>query len=196
MVELNIPEFIEEKHAYCVNGQPVAAHVTGVITGALGANPFWTDEGRDMGSAVHQMIHYYAEGDLDYDALDDTLRPYLDAYIKFCADMQFKPDLIEQPLYKPSPLYCGKVDQVQLDRAVVDFKRGQHLPEHGVQLAAYAHMLPNPLKYERWGVRLLETGKYNLTAYRKQDMTSDYNVFISMLNVFNWRKRYGSSRAA
>ena len=186
---IHIPEFDEAQHAYVIDGKP-APGVTSIISACLGVNPFWTKEGRESGRATHLAIHFYAQDDLDYDSLDEATKPRLDAYIKFCEDHQWKPDLIEQPLYHPTLRYCGTPDQGQLDRAVVDFKNGPHLPQHALQLAAYANMLPNPLQYERWGVQLLDIGKYKLEPYKKQTMTADFNTFNSMLNVWNWRKKW------
>jgi hypothetical protein len=155
----------------------------------MGVNPFWTKEGREAGQATHKAIQYYAEGDLDYDSLDEATKPRLDAYVKFRQEMQFKPDLIEQPLYHPTYRYAGIPDAVQIGRVICDFKNGPHLPQHALQLAAYANLLPNPLRYERWTVQLLHTGKYKLEPYPKQEMTADFNVFLSMMNSYNWRLR-------
>ena len=198
--KLLIPQFDPKEHRYEVAGQVVPS-VTEILTAALGRNPFWTKEGRQFGTAVHTAIHYYTQGDLDYGSLHPRVKPRVDAYLKFCAEWQFRPDLVEQPLYMEQPLVCGTPDQVQFERAVVDFKCGPHLPEHALQLASYAHMLPNPLKYERLGVHLLDNGKYSLTPYRKQEAASDWNVFYWMAMKFyaetaieNWRKRYVSGR--
>lgn len=193
MIEgLLIPEFQEEGHKYFIKGKP-ASGTTDILNSCLGVNPFWTKEGRDAGKATHMAIHYYAEDDLDYSTLAEETKPRLDAYIKFCQEMNFKPNLIEQPLYSGKYFYCGTPDQVQLDFAVVDFKNGPHLRQHALQLASYAFMLPNPLLYERWGVHLREDGKYGIEVYKKQQLTSDFNVFLSCLNIVNWRKN-GSSR--
>jgi hypothetical protein len=188
-MNLHVPEFDEALHAFTVNGKKCPS-VTTVINSVMGVNPFWTTQGREAGQATHKAIHYYAEGDLDYDSLDEATKPRLDAYVKFCDDMDWKPTLLEQPLYHPTMLYCGIPDQAQEDRAVLDAKNGQHLPQHALQLAAYANMLPNPLRYERWGLQLLDTGQYKLETYKKQEMTSDFNVFCSCMNTYNWRKRW------
>ena len=190
---LLIPEFDPATHTYKVKGNSVDG-VTIILRSTFGANPFWTQAGREAGQAAHVAIHYYAQNDLDYDSLHESVKPRLDAYIKFCADMNFKPDMIEQPLYRESPLYCGTPDQVQTGRVIVDFKNGPVLPEVSLQLAGYAHMLPNPLLYERWGVNLDDNGTYSLKIFPKQEMTSDWVVFQSCLNTHNWRKRYERSR--
>jgi hypothetical protein len=183
---LSVPDFNEELHAFTVNGKSCPS-VTGIINECLGVNPFWTKEGREAGKATHKAIHYYAEGDLDLDSLAEEIKPRLEAYIRFCEDHQWKADLIEQPLYHPKLLYCGIPDQVQFDRACIDFKNGPHMRQHSLQLAAYTNMLPNPLRYERWTIQLLETGKYKVEPYKKQTATADFNVFISMMNIHNWR---------
>jgi hypothetical protein len=188
---LLIPEFDEENHCFHVLGKP-APGVTSILRSCgIGVNSFWTVEGREFGRAVHKAAHYHSEGDLDFDSLDDKVKPRIEAYIKFCADMQFKPDLIEQPLYRTNPVYCGIPDQVQLDRAVIDLKNGPHEPEHALQLAGYTFFLPNPHRYERWAVHLMDTGKYSLRVFPKQELQADYNVFCSALNIHNWRSRYG-----
>jgi len=183
---LHVPEFDPVQHSYAIGGKS-SVGVTTVINSAVGVNPFWTVEGREAGKATHAAIQYYDENDLGF--LAEETKPRLDAYIKFCNETQFKPDLIEQPLYHPTFLYCGIPDMVQIGRCVVDFKNGPHLPQHSLQTAAYANMLPNPLRYERWTVQLRVDGTYKLEPYLKQELTNDFNVFLSMLNSYNWRKR-------
>lgn len=187
---LLIPDFDEEAHAYTVDGQPVPGVTSILRSCGIGVNSFWTVEGREFGKAVHKAIHYHAEGDLDFDSLDERVKPRMEAYMKFCADMQFEPDLIEQPLYRRGPLYCGQIDQAQLDRAVIDFKNGPHAQEHALQLAAYAHLLLNPYRYDRWAVHLMDTGKYSLRVFPKTELQADYSVFQSALNIYSWKARY------
>lgn len=189
------PEFDAATHSYRLNGRH-APGVTTVLNSALGVNPFWTKEGRDAGQATHSAIHFYAQNDLDYETLDEATKPRLDAYIKFCADQKFKPDLIETPLCHRTLLYCGTPDQIQIGRVVVDFKNGAHLPQHAFQLAAYANMLPNPYSYDRWCVQLLPNGTYKLESHRKTEFTNDLNMFMSCLNIHNWRKLHGGGTEA
>ena len=189
-----IPELDEKKHKYTLQGKP-APGVTSVFQSCgIGVNTFWTVEGREFGRAVHTAIHFYAQNDLDESTLHESIKPRLDAYISFCLDHNFKPDLIEQKMGHPTLKYCGTVDQVETGRLIVDFKCGQHLPEHALQMAAYAHCLPNPLLYDRWGVQLLETGKYKLQPYKKQDCQRDFNIFLCCLNIQNWRKTNGNTK--
>ena len=187
---LNIPHFDEAMHKYTVYGCQLPS-VTGVITDILGVNPYWTDEARERGTFTHKAIHYYADGDLDPDTVDPEIRPRLDAYVKFRAETGFEPDLVEQPLYHPTYRYCGIPDQVQFGRVIIDYKNGAHQPQYGLQLAAYAHLLPDPYSYDRWCVLLKPDGNYKIEPYRKQDLQTDFNYFISFLNSSNWRKQHG-----
>lgn len=191
---LYIPTFDPAQHAYTIGGVP-AISVTTVIREAIGGNPFWTQHGRDAGTATHKAIHYYAEGDLDPNSLDPETRPRLDAYIKFCRETDFVPDLIERPLYHPAYRYCGMPDQVQFGRVIIDFKNGAKQPEYGIQLAAYANLLTNPHQYERWCVLLKPDGNYKIETYWKQDLSTDFNYFISFFNTVMWRRENVSSRA-
>ena len=190
MPDLLIPEFDEATHTYRVKGKPEAGVTTVFRSCGIGVNSFWTDGGREFGKAVHLAIHYWAQGDLDESSLDESLKPRLDAYIKFRMEMDFTHDIAEQPLYRESPTYCGTIDQAQFGRAVIDLKCGAHGPEHALQLAAYAFMLPNPHLYERWAVHLMDTGKYSLRVFPKQELQSDFAVFQSALNTYNWRMRF------
>ncbi len=185
---LHFPEFDEEKHAFKVNGNPVDG-VTAILRSTFGDNPYWTKAGRDAGKATHKAIHYFAENDLDIRSLSEETKRRLDAYIRFCQEMDFKPDLLELPLYRESPLYCGIPDQGVFGHVIVDFKNGPVLPEVALQLAAYAHFMPNPLKYERWGVHLGDDGKYKLKPFPRQELPGDWVVFQSCINTHNWRKR-------
>jgi hypothetical protein len=185
-----IPRIDQATHRYTVDGKPVPS-VTQVITSCMGSNPFWTQEARDLGSAVHMAIRFDADGDLDESQLATEIRPYLDAYEKFRAELQFTPDLIEQPLYHLNPLYCGMPDQANTKRCVVDFKTGAFGPEHAIQLAAYAHLLFNPFILERWAVYLSEDGKYSMKVFPKSELSSDWNVFQHMLAIHNWKGNHG-----
>lgn len=185
------PDFDPVKHIYRMKGRVIPG-VTDPMANVLGINPYWTDAGRDFGTKMHLAIALCAQKDLDYATLDERLKPRVDAYEKFCLDFQFVPDVIEQMFYSVSPEFCGTPDQAKIGQLVVDFKKGKHLPEHALQLAAYAHLLGNSYLYERIGVELRADGKYSITPYKKQDIRSDFNIFISILNVYNWRTRNGS----
>jgi hypothetical protein len=187
MTLLHHPEFDEETHSYTILGRKYPS-VTEVISAAIGANPYWTEAGREAGRATHYAIRLYFEKDLDFSSLPEETKPRLEAYTRFVEDYTWRPNLVERPLYHPSLLYCGTPDSVEFERAVVDFKNGDHLPEHALQLAAYSNFLPNPLRYERWAIQLLSTGRYKLEPYKKQTASADFNVFLGCLNTFNWRK--------
>lgn len=191
---LLIPEFDAEAHSFTVLGKPAPGVTTILRSCGIGVNSFWTQEGRELGQKTHKAIHYHAEGDLDCDSLDDAVKPRVEAYIRFCAEMQFKPDLIEQPLYRTNPVYCGIPDQVQFDRAVIDFKNGPHETWHSLQESAYCFLLPNPHIYERWAVHLKDDGKYFLRVFPKQELQSDYNVFLSALNIYSWKSRFENGK--
>lgn len=188
MTNLLIPEFDEETHIYKVDGKP-APGVTTVLRVCLGANAFWTEEGRENGWRVHLACRYAAENDLDMDCMPEDIKPRLEAYLRFRIDMQWQPDIIEQPLYRRNPLYCGTPDQAQTGRAVIDLKSGSHQPETALQLAAYCFLLPNPHIHERWAVHLQESGKYSLRVFPKSELMSDWAVFQSMMNVYSWKER-------
>src|SRR5437870_12627127 len=53
-----------------------------------GIPPFILEAARKRGSAVHQLVHYYNENDLDWSSVDDAYRPYLEAWVRYREERQ------------------------------------------------------------------------------------------------------------
>lgn len=165
--------------------------------GLMGDTSFWTDEARNRGTAVHQMVEFFDQGDLDEEGLDPALVPYLDAYKWFQHDHQPTWSHIEQRRCDVVLRYAGTVDRAGTlattkHAVVVDVKSGTPAPWHGVQLSAYRRLLaaelPPPIVI-RYALYLSADGTYRLDALPLNDQ-QDWAVFQAALVVATWKRSY------
>lgn len=188
--------FDEPTHVYRWNGV-VAPSVTTILAPLIDysmVNPAVLERGRQLGSAVHRMTELHDQDDLDESSLDDAMLQYLEGWKKFRRDTGFIPDTIERRMYHPQYGYCGTSDRtgtIKRQKAVVDIKKMMTLGKViGVQLAAYQamHNLNGEGITHRYALGLRPDGTYRLEPFLNP---KDFNVFLSLLNVMNWRKENG-----
>lgn len=150
---------------------------------------FFTEAGRERGTAVHLACQYLDENDLDLDSLDPALWGYVDAYRDFRQQVAMDGAWIEMPQTDPRGLYRGTPDRVLVarPRAIWDIKTGPPMRWHALQLSAYVNMLEDPYGYGRFGVYLKHDGKYSIKEYQKNEYQRDLNVFLSALNIYTWK---------
>lgn len=152
------------------------------------------ERARLLGQAVHLTTQLYDEDDLDMDALDDELKPYLTAWIRFRADTRFVPETIEKRLYHPTLRYAGTPDRsgiISGRRAVIDIKKMLVLgPVIGIQLAAYQELFRTcgTDVLDRYALGLRADGTYRLVPYTDK---GDWPAFLSLLTIRNWREKNG-----
>lgn len=182
-------EFDEAKHCYTFNDKPMA-HVTGILVDSGLVDAKWfTEFGRDRGSAVHKAIHYHELDDLDESTLDDTVRPFFEAYLKFKAEYQWQPIENELQVWSERHEYAGTLDsygKAAGTRAIADYKTGQLTPAVGVQLTGYSLALAECrgiVCTKLLGVRLVGDGTYRIQQYKL-----DPTTFYAALNIARWKK--------
>lgn len=87
--------FDEATHVYKVEGQYCLStsdiiHLAGLSE--YGSVPSKVlENARNRGTSLHKAIHYFEEGDLDFDSLPENVQPYLRAYMKFRVEREFEP---------------------------------------------------------------------------------------------------------
>lgn len=148
-----------------------------------------------FGSHVHLACHLHSEGRLDRAALDPALEPYLGAWESFLAATGAKVIASEARVSHPIG-YAGTLDNViewRGRRHVVDIKTSAAVPRTvGPQTAAYReawlqeHKRDLSLSVIRYCVHLRPDGTYRL---HKLADPSDWSIFVSTLNIWNWRNR-------
>jgi len=162
--------------------------VTQILKGAGLIDTTWfTDYGRDRGTALHLATEYLDRGDLDKDSLDPAIAPMVDSYRLFLKEVQPEILSVEEEVENPLSHYRGRLDRrVRVGRwtGILDIKSGGPADWHAIQLAAYAGCFPGPM--HRWGLYLSDTG-YRLIEYKDR---GDWPVFVAALTLFHWRKNH------
>lgn len=186
-----MPEFLynDDQHVYTLDGRPLPSS-TGILKAQGFIDTTWYNEdARLRGTYCHLACHLYDKGTLDYDALDDALKPYLDGYIRFIEETGFQVVESEVPRYHPQYLYAGTPDKTGAMNgadALVDLKTGVIQPWTALQLASYEMFFDGPMK--RFGVQLTDDGKYKMIPFTDRN---DRNIFLSALAIHNWKLNHG-----
>ncbi len=176
------------------------------VTQILGAVPPWLgrfdlvpadtlEYKRQLGTAVHHATALHDQGVLDYDTLDDAIRPYLDAWCLYRAETGFVPTVIEQIVHHPTLGYCGTLDRigrtptavVLLDVKSADPSSGYLSgPQTAAYLCAYLACTPNhglPARVQRCSVHLAGDGRYRIVPHTNR---RDLDVFKAALELWNF----------
>lgn len=146
-------------HVYTYNGQHWPS-ITQILQAECFIDTTFYDEwSRDRGSMVHLAIKYDLAGELDEDALDDEIRPYLKAFRKFMAESGFKVDKSETPGVNTTHKYSGTPDLIGC--------------------------FPKPGPCRRFALELKNDGKYKLIPFTDP---FDFNVWLAVVACFWWKK--------
>lgn len=162
--------FSPDNHEYTLDGIVIPSVTQVLKESGLIDTTWYTDGGADRGTKVHQVLHYYDEGDLDLESVDDAIRGYHVAYAKFCCDSGFIPELIEHRVCHQTYRYAGTLDRTGTmngNKVVLDIKTGQVQPWAALQLAAYAYCFwPVQYQHQRYALEVRPDGTYRLTHYK------------------------------
>lgn len=152
--------FDEPTHTYRWNGRIVPS-VTQILAPLEDFERVpWDvlEAARQFGSHVHQAVHLHILGQLDWQALDPALAPYVRAADKFLASVKADISDAEVRLYSEASRYAGTCDLVAIwkvrtrtRRTLLDWKATAAFPPSaGPQTAAYARA------YEECNRQLIE----------------------------------------
>jgi len=184
--------FDPETHTYTLDGRTLLS-VTSILKEAgMLVYPSGMQDAMMRGKYVHAATEMIDRGTLDWELLDDTLRPYCEAYAKFCRDKNPVIVLSEQRSYHPTHLYAGTPDRVvRMDgfTALLDIKTGTPNPATAIQVAAYKEMvraLDEIVCARCYALHLRDDGNYRLDEMK--DRKRNYNLFLAALAVVRWKK--------
>jgi hypothetical protein len=198
-------EFDPLVHRYTLDGDPVPS-VTGVLKAAglidfSHIPPAVLDAARTRGTVVHQAIHFFNERDLDVGSFArdfPAYRPYLMAWMQFCAQREFVSVLSEHRIASRRYRVAGTLDCLGLlDGAAVllDFATGDPgEAAKDLQTAAYLALArewadedPALADYfgrysviRRYGVALRVDGTFRLEPYTDPH---DIRHFLALLEA-------------
>lgn len=183
--------FDPETHAYESDGKRLP-HVTGILRDEGFVDTAWfTEYSRDRGTKVHRAIEFYDAGDLDEEALDPVLWPYVMGWQRFKQEANVTVEASEVRLASEVYGFAGTIDKVATignTKAIIDIKSGQVQPWTAIQLAAYSILLNEPVR-KRYAVQLGDDGSYRLHEFKDR---SDRAVFLAALTVHQWKRREGN----
>lgn len=151
----------------------------------------------ELGQHVHQACDLHDRGELDWNTLDTHLVPYVSAWAKLLADSGAIVVSSEQLVYHSKLKYAGTLDsRIAFPRSVaphvLDRKTSAVVhPTVGPQTAAYcaaAQAMGLQVSTVRYCAHLKPDGTYRLI---KLTDPADMSMFISALNICNWRMKHG-----
>lgn len=205
-------DFVSQDHTYWFKqdgrqalGVNEVLHLAGLVD-----TKWFNERARVRGTYLHHAAALHDLGQLDEQTVDDTIKPYLDAYRLFLDDCTPVYTRVEAVFADDVSDVAGTIDRVGTitvkgveQFAIIDLKtgRGGQAPWHAIQLAGYHHLLTQYLarrdaaadavKIKRYGLYLRENGNYKLTPYVNP---MDSGVFTSALTVAHWIRQCGGGR--
>jgi hypothetical protein len=173
--------------------------------------PFILEAARARGSAVHQLVHYFNENDLDWDSVDPLYRGYLDAWVAYLHDRRFRILLCEYRIASVRRRVCGTLDCLgvleeggHVEGALIDFKTGEpedvaaDLQTGGYLGMAYewaafdptlADVLSQFKRVRRFAIRLRRDGRFSPHPY---DNPIDTSKFFTLADAWHIRTERGA----
>src|SRR5262245_58878886 len=202
--------FDHDIHAYTLDGTRLPS-VTGILRdqGLIhfnGVPPTILEAARRRGSAVHALIHYDNENDLDETSVDENWRAYLEAWRACRAERHIVCLLCERRLASRRHRVCGTLDllcEIDGDGWLLDYATGDpdHVAKHlqtagylglalewAVEDAELGRVLSQFPRWRRASVRLRRTGMF---VFREYTDTLDYTRFQILAAAWHIRQEEG-----
>ena len=143
-----------------------------------------------MGTAIHKMVLFYVENDLNEESLSPSLSAVLSRYKEW--EKTFKPEYeyIEEPLYSSRYDYAGTPDIVCMIgrcKTIIDIKTGAY-DMAGPQLAAYEKLFQEFIGYrsplKRAVLHLPKDGGKG--KWEPQESRADWKFFEAKLYQYQY----------
>lgn len=161
---------------------------------------------RALGTAVHADCHAYDDNDIEWDAVDERVHPYVEAWAMYRKNAGLTPIARERRIFLPALHVAGTLDGVFENTrgrlVLVDIKLGD--PEDAgaaFQTAAYeaGYLLDHPDRpiEERWAVRLQPERAipYSVTNYSGRPQSwRDFQIFQAAVSVYGAQAARRSQR--
>lgn len=177
-------------HIYTV-GDTVYPGVTDILKAAgLIDDEWFTEESRFRGECVHIATALYDTLKLDFDGMDESIRPYVEAYIKFRQESECKILEIEKKFVNKRYGFAGKFDRkIMLHgrTGLLDIKAGAKQAWHGVQLQGYRIGI-HGIGHKAFCLYLSSKGTYKLVETEEDP---EAQAFLAALNLYKYKKENG-----
>ena len=180
-------KFDVDQHKYFLGDREIPG-VTTIMKGLNLIDDRWfTEESRETGTAVHEILELYDKG-IKVEP-KHALIGYLSAYQAFLSEnSSLYVKEIEKTVYEPNMSYCGKLDRIMINcdtgqKFLIDIKTGAPLRNHKLQCSAYA-LAARDKSLLIGGLYLTADGKYKFKLYPRMD-----SVWRSVMKVYNFKER-------
>jgi hypothetical protein len=193
-------DFDEASHTYRLDGRPVPS-VTQVLDPLMvwdGIPPDVLELARVRGGYVHEACDLLDRGQLDWATLDPALVPYVEGYQNWLADSDVTIVASELRVCHRPLRYAGTLDRLAMLRdalCLVDIKATAVVPlTVGPQTAAYLEATKETSGAKVRRRHCLHLNPKHPRGYKLHALTEpgDFSVFVSALNVYNWRQRHAA----
>ena len=203
-------EFDAPTHVYRYRKR-VVPHITEVVPDDYdNVPPHVLEKARQRGHEAHKATELYDLRNLNWQTVNPTIEPYLDAWIKFRREyeMQVEPQDVERRLYHPVYNYAGTGDRPRcLVRGKITCEETKTIAlmtdEVGLQVAAQvwaenhrARVLGLPEIEQGLAVQLRKDGTFRPTFYTMAQLKQYFQEFWAYLIILNREVRYGKKQYA
>jgi hypothetical protein len=181
----------DKTHTYTLDGKPLVGFTECFKSLGLIDTAFYTNEGRDRGTAVHMLCQALDEGrEIDESKIEDarTLGRFR-GYKRFKDETGFSPEVIERPVYSKrhriacTPDRTGRLNSVL---ATIDIKGGAKAHWHPFQTAWQGLCLyEEPEAFPRYALYLKDTGRYKLEPHEDP---YDFEVARAAAIIFHTKR--------
>lgn len=200
-------EFSADDHKYLLNGNQVPSVTTVMEAEGLSGCPFWKEEHRNRGTAVHKVALLLGKRPIRGSTVEEIVAnsawdpalthpaivPYGLSVARYYLESGLRPELVEQPVGSLKLQLCGTLDLLgrtpEGKRRLVDFKSGQPQPAADIQTALYATCLEETLGIktdERTVVWLKPDTTYKQFPPRPAGGV-DLSIGMCAVNLYHWR---------
>ena len=183
------PDFNEEKHEYSYGGKQLPS-VTTVIKEILNIEyPDYAIYHATRGTYVHKAIELWFKGVLDFETVDEAVKPYLDSFIKFQEKAKIEPVILEERFADKNISFAGTVDivgKVKGKTYLFDIKTGQKQDSYNAQMAGYKKLLnDNDINID--GIYILDLKPAGCKVIKVENIEKYWGLFEGMLRVYWYR---------
>jgi len=186
-------------HAYTLGGQTLPSVTQILAAQGIGdfSAPYFTQDVKDRGRAVHTAIAADIAGTLDDGSLEPDILRCVEGWRLFQVETGATVDFWEQPVCDPTAGYAGTLDGVIVTdhltrprRTVLDVKRALYVSA-GPQIAAYRRcaydLYDAPVVLHRAALVLPGDGSYKLHPFDAPEHQHDERVFLHACFLYHWR---------
>ena len=175
---------LDADHRYWLGDKEVPgySHIVKSL-GVVEDSPFWTEEGREAGTALHAWLLHLAQGKPEVSKPDPRIAGKVEGIRKFLRESGFKLAFGEVAQYEPvlryacTPDLCGTLGMFSVN---IDMKAGAKQKSHPLQLAAQKIALCyHPFRVQKSFSLYLKEGDYRLVEQDTRTHEANWRIFMA-----------------